>query len=122
MRHHESQGRTSITRAAPVAALLLCAAAASRASSRSPVTEARRSGTERRPPTWNEALPLGNGRLGAMVFGGTGTEHLQLNEETLWTGGPYDPVVRGAAARSPRSGASSLRATWRGRTISSAVA
>lgn len=37
---------------------------------------------------WNEALPLGNGRLGAMVFGGTGRERLQLNEETIWTGKP----------------------------------
>ena len=41
---------------------------------------------------WTEALPVGNGRLGAMVFGGTATERLQLNEDTLWTGGPYDPV------------------------------
>ncbi len=56
----------------------------------------------RAPATaWNEALPIGNGRLGAMVFGGTATEHLQLNEETLWTGGPYDPVVRGSAAALP---------------------
>ena len=45
---------------------------------------------------WNDALPVGNGRLGAMVFGGAADEHLQLNEETLWTGGPYDPVVKGA--------------------------
>ena len=45
---------------------------------------------------WVDALPIGNGRLGAMVFGGTGNEHLQLNEETLWSGGPYDPVVVGA--------------------------
>ncbi|MGA2257373.1 MAG: glycoside hydrolase family 95 protein, partial [Thermoguttaceae bacterium] len=37
---------------------------------------------------WNEALPLGNGRLGAMVFGGKGRERLQLNEETIWTGEP----------------------------------
>ncbi|MCD2324396.1 glycoside hydrolase family 95 protein [Sphingomonas sp. IC-56] len=41
---------------------------------------------------WTEALPVGNGRLGAMVFGGAGTETLQLNEDTLWTGGPYDPT------------------------------
>ena len=41
---------------------------------------------------WVEALPLGNGRLGAMVFGGVETERLQLNEGTLWAGGPYDPV------------------------------
>jgi alpha-L-fucosidase 2 len=41
---------------------------------------------------WTEALPVGNGRLGAMVFGGTTHERLQLNEDTLWNGGPYDPV------------------------------
>src|SRR5690606_20224625 len=35
---------------------------------------------------WEEALPVGNGRLGAMVFGGTARERLQLNEETLWDG------------------------------------
>lgn len=40
---------------------------------------------------WVEALPVGNGRLGAMVFGGTSAERLQLNEDTLWAGGPYDP-------------------------------
>ncbi len=45
---------------------------------------------------WNQALPVGNGRLGAMVFGRTGDETIQLNEETLWSGGPYDPVVPGA--------------------------
>ena len=39
---------------------------------------------------WNEALPVGNGRLGAMVFGGVDREHIQLNEETLWDGGPRD--------------------------------
>ncbi|MBM3294942.1 MAG: glycoside hydrolase family 95 protein [Candidatus Aminicenantes bacterium] len=40
---------------------------------------------------WIEALPVGNGRLGAMVFGGTLEELLRLNENTVWTGGPYDP-------------------------------
>ena len=50
---------------------------------------------------WNRALPLGNGRLGAMVFGGTAVEHIQLNEETLWTGGPYNPVVKGASKALP---------------------
>jgi alpha-L-fucosidase 2 len=39
---------------------------------------------------WVEALPLGNGRLGAMVFGGVRTERLQLNEDTLWAGAPRD--------------------------------
>ena len=41
---------------------------------------------------WEEALPVGNGRLGAMVFGRPENERLQLNEDTLWAGGPYDPV------------------------------
>jgi alpha-L-fucosidase 2 len=36
---------------------------------------------------WVEALPVGNGRLGAMVFGGVGTERIQLNEDTVWSGG-----------------------------------
>jgi len=40
---------------------------------------------------WNEALPIGNGRLGAMIFGRVENELIQLNEETLWTGGPADP-------------------------------
>jgi alpha-L-fucosidase 2 len=39
---------------------------------------------------WNEALPLGNGRIGAMVFGRADTELIQLNEQTVWTGGPAD--------------------------------
>jgi alpha-L-fucosidase 2 len=38
---------------------------------------------------WREALPIGNGRLGAMVYGGIEREHLQLNEDTLWSGGPH---------------------------------
>jgi len=37
---------------------------------------------------WTEALPIGNGRLGAMVFGGTTVERIQLNEDTLWAGPP----------------------------------
>ncbi|MEV7094835.1 glycoside hydrolase N-terminal domain-containing protein [Amycolatopsis sp. NPDC051045] len=39
---------------------------------------------------WLRALPIGNGRLGAMVFGNTDTERLQLNEDTVWAGGPHD--------------------------------
>lgn len=42
-------------------------------------------------PDWVSALAVGNGRLGAMVFGGVNEERLQLNEDTLWGGGPYDP-------------------------------
>jgi len=41
---------------------------------------------------WTEALPIGNGRLGAMLFGGVKRERFQLNEDTLWSGGPYSNV------------------------------
>lgn len=47
--------------------------------------------------TWTEALPVGNGRLGAMHFGGMAEEHLQLNESTLWAGGPHNYDHPGAA-------------------------
>ncbi|MEV4363893.1 glycoside hydrolase N-terminal domain-containing protein [Nonomuraea sp. NPDC049625] len=48
---------------------------------------------------WLRALPIGNGRLGAMVFGNVDTERLQLNEDTIWAGGPYDQSnTKGAAA------------------------
>ncbi len=48
---------------------------------------------------WLRALPVGNGRLGAMVFGNTDTERLQLNEDTVWAGGPHDySNPRGAGA------------------------
>lgn len=46
---------------------------------------------------WEEALPIGNGRLGAMVFGGVETDRIQFNEETLWTGEPRDYSHPGAA-------------------------
>ncbi len=51
---------------------------------------------------WNEALPVGNGRLGAMVFGGVISERLQLNEETVWSGTPEDFVNPGARAALPQ--------------------
>src|SRR5687768_17099065 len=48
---------------------------------------------------WLRALPIGNGRLGAMVFGNVDTERLQLNEDTIWAGGPHDSSnTRGAPA------------------------
>ncbi len=52
---------------------------------------------------WTEALPIGNGRLGAMVFGGGAREHLQLNEATLWAGGPYNPNNTNALAALPEA-------------------
>ncbi|HET9864699.1 MAG TPA: glycoside hydrolase family 95 protein [Steroidobacteraceae bacterium] len=51
---------------------------------------------------WTEALPIGNGRLGAMIFGGVARERLQLNEDTLYAGGPYDPSDPRALAALPR--------------------
>ena len=48
---------------------------------------------------WTEALPIGNGRLGAMVFGGTEDERLQVNEGTLWGGRPHDYTNPDASAR-----------------------
>jgi alpha-L-fucosidase 2 len=50
---------------------------------------------------WTEALPIGNGRLGAMVFGGVERERIQLNEDTLWAGGPYSPDNTNALAALP---------------------
>jgi alpha-L-fucosidase 2 len=46
---------------------------------------------------WEEALPVGGGRLGAMVFGGTAEERIQFNEDTLWTGKPHNYVRAGSA-------------------------
>ncbi|MCM3872318.1 MAG: glycoside hydrolase family 95 protein [Pyrinomonadaceae bacterium] len=58
----------------------------------------------RRPAKeWVEALAVGNGRLGAMVFGGITSERLQLNEDTLWAGGPYDPNNPAALAALPEA-------------------
>ena len=50
---------------------------------------------------WNEALPVGNGRMGAMVFGGVATEILQLNEDSIWYGGPKDRVNPSAKEKLP---------------------
>lgn len=50
---------------------------------------------------WNEALPIGNGRLGAMVFGEPAKEQLQLNEETVWSGGPNSNITSASGAAVP---------------------
>lgn len=50
---------------------------------------------------WTEALPIGNGRLGGMVFGGIEQERLQFNEETLWTGAPRSYYREGASEYLP---------------------
>src|SRR6188474_1918285 len=50
---------------------------------------------------WNAALPIGNGRLGAMVFGGLNAERLQLNEDSVWAGQKMDRVNPAAATAVP---------------------
>ncbi|MEP6724170.1 MAG: glycoside hydrolase family 95 protein [Bacteroidota bacterium] len=73
----------------------------------------------RQPATnWNEALPVGNGRMGAMIFGGIKDERLQLNEQTLWSGAPrnwnnpgakkYLPLIRDAVVQKNYKQADSL--------------
>lgn len=56
---------------------------------------------ERPATVWEEALPLGNGRLGAMVCGDPQHEWFQLNEETVWGGSPYNNTNPAAAAALP---------------------
>ena len=51
--------------------------------------------------TWDDALPVGNGRLGGMVFGKVDSEEIGLNEDTYWSGGPYSTTVKGAHAMLP---------------------
>lgn len=51
---------------------------------------------------WTEALPLGNGRLGAMVFGNPAIEHIQLNEETIWAGQPNNNANPDALENIPK--------------------
>ncbi len=52
---------------------------------------------------WVEALPIGNGRLGAMVFGGVAEERLQFNEDTIWSGSPYNPANPAALQAYPKA-------------------
>ena len=51
--------------------------------------------------TWTQALPVGNGVMGGMVFGTPAVEHIQLNEETLWAGQPNNVVNPNAKAALP---------------------
>ncbi len=52
--------------------------------------------------TWENALPIGNGRLGAMIYGNVDTETIQLNEHTVWSGSPNrndNPLALDSLAR-----------------------
>ena len=51
---------------------------------------------------WTEALPVGNSHLGGMVYGGTGHEEIQLNDETFWAGGPHNNIPEKANAALPK--------------------
>lgn len=51
---------------------------------------------------WEEAMPVGNGRIGAMVYGSPTTEEIQLNEDTIWQGGPYNNHRPDALAELPK--------------------
>ncbi|MGJ8660337.1 MAG: glycosyl hydrolase family 95 catalytic domain-containing protein, partial [Cellulophaga fucicola] len=51
---------------------------------------------------WEEALPVGNGRLGAMVYGNYSEENIQFNEDTYYSGGPYSTVVKGGYKHLPQ--------------------
>lgn len=57
---------------------------------------------DRPAQVWTEALPLGNGRLGAMVYGTPATEQIQLNEETIWAGRPNNNANPNALEYIPR--------------------
>lgn len=60
---------------------------------------------------WTEALPIGNGRLGAMVYGGVGKELIQINEDTIWSGGPGPNITEGVG---PETFARSRQAIFAG--------
>ncbi|MCX6898290.1 MAG: glycoside hydrolase family 95 protein [Verrucomicrobia bacterium] len=56
----------------------------------------------RQPATkWEEALPVGNGHIGAMIYGGVLVEHIQFNEHTIWTGQPHSYAHKGAVKALP---------------------
>ena len=95
--------RTDMTLGIIIAVVLICGCC--------PVSRAQAAETQNDPALtlwynapaaeWTQALPLGNGRQGAMVFGAPAEEHLQLNEDTLWTGGPHDYTNPDAAKYLP---------------------
>ncbi|MCX6892784.1 MAG: glycoside hydrolase family 95 protein, partial [Verrucomicrobia bacterium] len=71
-------------------ALLLAAALLPRGSALAGVDPSPSIWLARPASNWNEALPVGNGRLGAMIFGGVARERIQINEESLWAGEPVE--------------------------------
>jgi alpha-L-fucosidase 2 len=77
----------------PVVALAILLAAAAAFAQQSPLTL-----WYNQPAVlWTDALPVGNGQMGAMIFGGAVHERIQFNQHTVWTGEPHDYAHKGAA-------------------------
>lgn len=75
------------------AALVVCVLGVNYCAAQTPTNATAQKLWYRQPAVkWEEALPLGNGRLGAMVFGGVSEERLQLNEDTIWAGEKRDRI------------------------------
>ncbi|PZU08148.1 MAG: hypothetical protein DI605_12860 [Sphingomonas sp.] len=99
----EIDRRTALAFAAAGAAgALPIRVASASAATVSPQVEAPRLWYRQPARMWLEALPVGNGRSGAMVFGGVRDEMLQLNHHRWWAGRPYDPVNTAAREALPR--------------------
>ncbi len=77
-------------RSGVVAALMACFLMPAVASGNAQADNATRLWYNAPARHWLEALPIGNSHLGAMVYGGTTDENIQINEETFWSGGPHD--------------------------------
>ena len=76
-----------------VVALAILTAAAAAVAQQSPLTL----WYDKPAVLWTDALPVGNGHMGAMIFGGAAHERIQFNEHTVWTGEPHDYAHKGAA-------------------------
>ncbi|MGE0103142.1 MAG: glycoside hydrolase N-terminal domain-containing protein [Blastocatellales bacterium] len=102
MRFHKIKhaGRMSVLLPVLLPALLLGLAVflteAFSAQSRDSEAESLKLHYSRPAREWTEALPVGNGRLGAMIFGDPGIERIQFNEDTVWQGEPHNYARRGA--------------------------
>lgn len=68
---------------------------------------------EKPAKAWQEALPLGNGRIGAMVYGDPAREIISLNEDSLWSGYPRDTNVPGAAGYFPEAADFAMKGEYR---------
>src|SRR4051794_37198850 len=73
-------------------------ASASLALGQKPVSSAQMLWYRQPAAKWVEALPIGNGRLGAMIFGGISKEQLQLNEDSVWVGSKRTDRINPAAS------------------------